>query len=218
MNCADRPILARVHARTARLARPARAQRPRSGPAACTRLFFFQLSLTGPVAKTGPRSSSARAPRVPGRNLGLGRDLAAPPGLKQARCGAGGSHPSIKIQRLGAKNGRIKTPWPPATLTLKPLFPTSSSLFARRRPGAAAGTAAAMEATGERAAAERIRPLPSLSFLSLPLLFSFATPQQEQQGPQRLHAAARHPAMVAGDEGWRRRRSALAGVRVPVRG
>jgi len=69
-----------------------------------------------------------------------------------------------------------------------------------------------------RAAAVQIRLLPSLPFLSLPLPFSFATPQQEQQGLQRLHTAARRPAMVAGDEGWRRRRSALAGVRVPVRG
>ena len=69
---------------------------PSSGPA--VRVFFF-FSTFGPVAKTARVGAVRARPRVPGRNLGLGRDWTIPPGPNLAQRGGGRSEPLIQIRR-----------------------------------------------------------------------------------------------------------------------
>ena len=176
------------------------------GRAAQRRARFFFFFAFGPVAKPA-RVGAARAPRIPGRNLGLGRDSIRPPGPNLARAWPGQSGPSIQIRRSRAIFAGIK-PWPPAA-TLSPnaispnpfsgclySFPVNQGAPPRRSAGAEEGA--------DRRNKSGHLSLPS--FLSLPLPFSFATPQQEQHGPQRLHAADGGATMAP-----------LAGARVRLR-
>ena len=126
-----------------RAAAQRRQQRP-SKPSGARYLVFFGFTLSAQRHKRGPKGRAHSHPRVPGRDLGLGRDFTIPPGPNLAQRDISRSGPSVSIRRLSMIFARIKAvaaSFSPKTLT--PFYPSLLSLCSRR-----ARTAAAMVATG----------------------------------------------------------------------
>ena len=179
------------------------AQRPRS-------LFFLLLSSWATGGFRPEKRNRAQVTRVPGRNLGLGRELANPPGLNLAQFGGSESDPSIWIRRLRAKIGGYKSPSRPAPSNPSSFcFPFSlSALFlpAQRRRGS---TRLVGGHGGHGAGGGAAGTVPAATLLPLSLVLSATIPQK------RVAVACGRPLRLDPRKKWSSATAApLAGARV----
>ena len=124
----------------------ARAANPLGGPLACrpqqrpgcARFFYLAFFSLSAQSRKPAHVGAARAPRIPGRNLGLGRDSIRPPRPNLARAWPGQSGPSIQIRRsraifAGIKPVAASISQNPNFISLPTFLPSSSRHERRRR-------------------------------------------------------------------------------------
>jgi len=133
---------------------------PASGSAARSAHIFFLLGETSPFARSllGPAQPAACSSPRPGRNLGLGRESAPPPGPKVAQLDSGRSQPLDEIRRSSFVFAGTKTLLTGCSRNPSPILAVTFSLFSLPFPSPAHRTAAG----------EPISFLLARSFLSSP--------------------------------------------------